>query len=231
VKEGYDGLINDIETGNLDDPQTFTQYNKNLHDLVKKAAPRYTLGIALDAKQPEQKVQWQDWGPLNKVTDFQIIMALDHYQSSSQTPAATSDSAWIKKTASYISKTMNDSSKVEWELPTYCKLWQWDTNTKKWILKKWCDNSFAKATLENFKKLPKKQQLKDNSQDIKNPYIHFIDKERTESYLFFETPQSLQDMASTVQSLTPKLCTHFSFWDFDKGDMNLANIDKKVKYC
>ena len=75
----YDGLVNDIEAGDDQNPAAFTAYNTNLWKMVHSENPQFLLGTTLIAKTTDLSTTWQNWqGLVAGAVDFVVIMALDH---------------------------------------------------------------------------------------------------------------------------------------------------------
>jgi hypothetical protein len=236
VKEkGYDGVINDIEWGDWDNPSTTTAYNASLQKMLHAQNSSSKLGVAIAANLPHA---WQDWSQLNKAADFFIMMALDHYPSSSKKPFAITDVNWLKELFTMSSRTLSRLDTVMWELPEYCKLWKFDPEQNKWILvpekdSNWCDYRHTQAHLKEIAALPKNMITKDKSKDPHNPYVAYKGNDGAQYMLFYETPASLEYMSKTLQALNSPYapCVKISFWDFDAGDLDTRFLNNKVKFC
>jgi len=238
-RAGYDGVVNDIEVGDMKDPEAFTLFNKNLAALLHLL--QKPLGIALGAKTSADvpaSLSWQDWSALSAATDFFIIMSLDEASLPDQLPKPISDSVWLEKIYNYANSIPGFLDKSMWELPTYCKVWQKNAVSGEWsrIQEKdnplFCDAVHTQAHIESLKTLhsPFGKLIEDRSNDTQTPFIHFIDNNGVENYMVFETPASLSNMMKTLQEKTG--CLKLSFWDFDTGDRwpDLVN-DKMSSIC
>ncbi len=73
----YDGLVNDIEAGDENNPAAFTHYNQHLRQMLHNENPQLLLGTTLIAKTTDLSTTWQSWQGLGAgAVDFFVIMAL-----------------------------------------------------------------------------------------------------------------------------------------------------------
>ena len=208
----YDGLINDIEAGDSQNPAAFTTYNANLWKLLHSVNPQFLLGTTLIAKTTDLSTPWQNWrGLTSGSVDFVVIMALDH-DSIYPYPTPIVDSGWLQQLYIYLKKSPRLT--VEWELPTYCRIWQlnnsWNNQT--------CEYSEAAKLAQSLQNGTGGSILDDHSRSLDNPYIHYMDTNGVESYLYYETLPSLLNQTKVLQNLAGKQCIYLSFWDDDTGE-------------
>ena len=208
----YDGLVNDIEAGDNQHPAAFTTYSANLWKLLHSANPQFTLGTTLIAKTTDLSTPWQNWqGLIAGAVDFVVIMALDHDTIYSY-PTPIVDTGWLQSIYTYLKKTPQLT--VEWELPTYCRIWKfnngWSDQT--------CEYPAAAKLVQDLQHGTAGTILDDHSQSLDNPYIHYTDTQGIESYLYYETLPGLIHQVKAIQSLQRNQCVYLSFWDDDTGE-------------
>lgn len=208
----YDGLVNDIEVGDNQNPAAFTAYNTNLRKMLHSDNPQFLLGTTLIAKTTDLSTTWQNWqGLVAGAVDFVVIMALDHDSLYSH-PTPIVDTAWLQHIYSYFKNV--PQLVIEWELPTYCRIWKlnngWSNQT--------CEYPEAAKLVHDLQNGTGGTIIDDHSQALDNPYIHYTDTNGLESYLYYETLPSLMNQAKVIQSLERNQCLYLSFWDDDTGE-------------
>jgi len=208
----YDGLVNDIEAGDDQNPAAFTAYNANLGKLLHSAHPQFLLGTTLIAKTTDLSTPWQNWqGLAAGAVDFVVIMALDH-DSIYSYPTPIVDTGWLQHIYSYLKNFPQLA--VAWELPTYCRIWKngngWSNQT--------CEYSEASKLAHDLQNGTAGKIIEDHSHALDNPYIHYTDTNGIESYLYYETLPSLMNQTKAIQSLQGNQCLYLSFWDDDTGE-------------
>src|SRR6266516_1677114 len=171
----YDGLVNDIEAGDDNNPAAFTAYNTNLRKMLHNENPQSLLGTTLIAKTTDLSTTWQNWqGLVAGAVDFVVIMALDHDTLYSY-PTPIVDTGWLQQIYSYVQKFPQLA--VEWELHTYCRIWKlhagWSSQT--------CEYPEAAKLVHDLQHGIGGRIIDDRSQALDNPYIHYTDNHRTES--------------------------------------------------
>ena len=228
----YDGLVNDIEVGDDNNPAAFTAYNNNLRQMLHNNNPQLLLGTTLIAKTRDRSTPWQDWhGLAAGAVDFFVIMALDH-DSIYSDPSSIVDTQWLQQIFSYLKSIPQLSTyPIEWELPTYCRIWQlnngWSNQT--------CEYPDAINLVTGLQKGTSGTIIQDHSQALDNPSIHYTDNNGVESYLYYETVPSLLSQVKVLQSLQGNRCLHLSFWDDDTGEpqtlWSSLHQDQQIKLC
>jgi hypothetical protein len=208
----YDGLVNDIEAGDDQNPAAFTAYNTNLREMLHSEHPQFLLGTTLIAKTTDLSTTWQNWqGLVAGAVDFVVIMALDH-DSIYTYPTPIVDTGWLQQIYSYLQKVPQLA--VEWELPTYCRIWKlengWSNQT--------CEYPEAVKLVHDVQNGTGGRIIDDHSQALDNPYIHYTDNHGIEFYLYFETLPGLLHQVKVIQSLQGNQCLYLSFWDDDTGE-------------
>src|SRR5579859_671836 len=208
----YDGLVNDIETGDDQNSAAFTAYNTNLWKMLHSENPQFLLGTTLIAKTTDLSTTWQNWQSLVAgAVDFVVIMALDH-DSIYSYPTPIVDTGWLQQIYSYLKKIPQLA--VAWELPTYCRIWKlnngWSNQT--------CEYPDAIKLVHDVQNGTGGRIIDDHSQALDNPYIHYTDNNGVESYLYYETLPGLVNQAKVIQSLEGNQCLYLSFWDDDTGE-------------
>jgi spore germination protein YaaH len=208
----YDGLVNDIEAGDDQNPAAFTTYNTNLRKMLHGENPQFLLGTTLIAKTTDLSTPWQNWqGLVAGAVDFVVIMALDHDAMYSH-PTPIVDMGWLQQIFSYIKKIPQLA--VEWELPTYCRIWKLDTGWSNQT----CEYAEAAKLVHDLQNGTGGRIIEDRSQALDTPFIHYTDTNGIESYLYYETLPSLIHQAEVIQSLEGNQCLYLSFWDDDTGE-------------
>ena len=208
----YDGLINDIETGDSQNPAAFIAYNTNLRTLLHNEHPQSLLGTTLIAKTTDLSTPWQNWqGLVATAVDFVVIMALDH-DTIYPYPTPIVDTTWLQHIDSYLNQFPQLA--VEWELPTYCRIWKLENG---WT-KQTCSYLDATQLVHDVQVGKAGKIIDDHSQNLDNPYIHYTDTNGIESYLYYETLPSLIQQTKVIQSLEGSQCLYLSFWDGDTGE-------------
>ena len=211
----YDGLVNDIEAGDDSNPAAFAAYNTNLRRLLHNENPQLLLGTTLIAKTKDLSTTWQNWqGLAAGAVDFFVMMALDHDTIYSQ-PSSIVDTTWLQQIYNYLKKIPQlAGSPIEWELPTYCRIWQlnngWSNQT--------CEYPEAVKLVHDLQHGTGGRIIDDHSQALDNPYVHYTDNNGVESYLYYETLPSLINQTKVLQSLQANQCIYLSFWDDDTGE-------------
>ena len=211
----YDGLVNDIEAGDNNNPATFTAYNKNLRTMLHNADAGSLLGTTLIAKTKDLNTRWQDWQSLaDGAVDFIVLMALDH-DTIYTNPTSIVDTQWLQQVYSYLARIPGlKGYPIEWELPTYCRLWQfkngWSNQT--------CEYPQASKLIQDLHNGIGGQIIDDHSSDLDSPFIHYMAQNGIESYLYYETVPSLLKQAKVLQNLQGNQCLYLSFWDDDTGE-------------
>ena len=209
----YDGLVNDIEAGDEQNPAAFTAYNTHLRQLLHSDSSQLLLGTTLIAKTTDLSTTWQNWqGLVAGAVDFVVIMAFDH-DTIFTYPSPIVDTGWLQRIYGYLGKSSQVA--VEWELPTYCRLWKsgaggWSSQT--------CEYPDAVKLVHDVQAGTGGKMMEDRSQAVDNPYIHYTDTNGVESYLYYETLPSLMRQTEAIQNLVGKQCMYLSFWDDDTGE-------------
>ncbi len=97
-----------------------------------------------------------------------MIMALDHDTLYSH-PTPIVDTGWLQQIYSYVQKFPQLA--VEWELPTYCRIWKlhagWSSQT--------CEYPEAAKLVHDLQHGIGGRTIDDRSQALDNPYIHYTD--------------------------------------------------------
>ena len=208
----YDGLVNDIEAGDNQNPAAFTAYNTSLRRLLHSTHPQSLLGTTLIAKTTNLSTPWQNWqGLVATAVDFVVIMALDH-DTIYPYPTPIVDTGWLQGIYSYLKQFPQLT--VEWELPTYCRIWKAENGWSKQT----CNYLDAIQLVHDVQIGKAGKIIDDHSKDQDNPYLHYTDTNGIESYLYFETLPSLMHQANDIQSLEGSQCLYLSFWDGDTGE-------------
>ncbi len=225
----YDGLVNDIEAGDNQNPAAFTTYNTNLRKMLHSDNSQLLLGTTLIAKTTDLSTTWQDWqGLAAGAVDFVVIMALDHDSLYSH-PTPIVDTGWLQQIYGYLQKYPQLA--VEWELPTYCRIWKFHTGWSNQT----CEYPDAAKLVHDLQNGTGGKIIEDHSQALDNPYIHFTDTKGLESYLYYETLPGLVNQAKVVQSLQGNQCLYLSFWDDDTGEPQKLwpslNQQDAIKLC
>jgi hypothetical protein len=208
----YDCLINDLEDGDSNSPQIFSQYDA----LLRRKLP-VPLGQTLIWKTPAVAAYWQrweDWSTLANGAAFFIVMALDQDSINDPlVPASIVNDWWVKQVYAYMQSiaSLAASHPIAWELPTYYRLYTQQPDGT------WAVSSGTDVATRMTTALQSPTILQNYAQDPNDPYIEYLNTQDQDTYLFFETALSSDVLARTLTSLSGERCLRLSFWDNDSG--------------